>query len=192
MLQYYQKTSQFQNTQQCNSKCLQFHNILGRRFLLKNNHIFLHLCQNSKLLNQYCHTSLHYYINKCLDFFHNKLQMLLFLCKVNQSNLEDLNYRILLNQVLGCLLLVLKNTEHQNKAILDCAVVGVPDPQTGENIKAFIVLKPEYKGKLTDSDIIEWAKENMAKFKYPRYIEFVAEIPKGTAGKTLRRELRKE
>jgi long-chain acyl-CoA synthetase len=84
----------------------------------------------------------------------------------------------------------IENLLFENPAILDCAVIGLPDAETGETIKAFIVLKPEYKSSVTEDDIIEWAKANMAKFKYPRFVEFLSEIPKGTAGKTLRRELR--
>jgi long-chain acyl-CoA synthetase len=84
----------------------------------------------------------------------------------------------------------IENLLFENPAILDCAVIGVPDAEAGENIKAFVVLKPEYIGKVTPANIIEWAKQNMAKFKYPRSVEFMSEIPKGAAGKTLRRELR--
>ncbi|MDD1778926.1 MAG: long-chain fatty acid--CoA ligase [Candidatus Helarchaeota archaeon] len=84
----------------------------------------------------------------------------------------------------------IENLLFENPAILDCAVIGVPDAEAGETIKAFVVLKPEYIGKVTPADIIEWAKQNMAKYKYPRFVEFMSEIPKGAAGKTLRRELR--
>jgi long-chain acyl-CoA synthetase len=84
----------------------------------------------------------------------------------------------------------IENLLFENPAILDCAVIGVPDAEAGETIKAFVVLKPEYIGKVTPANIIEWAKENMAKYKYPRFVEFMSEIPKGAAGKTLRRELR--
>jgi acyl-coenzyme A synthetase/AMP-(fatty) acid ligase len=76
------------------------------------------------------------------------------------------------------------------KAILDCAVVGFKDPEVGENIKAYIVLKPEFRKKLTEQQLIDWAKENMASYKYPRQVEFITEIPKSTIGKTLHRILR--
>ncbi len=79
---------------------------------------------------------------------------------------------------------------YEHPAILECTVIGVKDPEKGENIKAFIVLRPEYKGKVTEAEIIDWTKENMAAYKYPRIIEFVGSLPKSAIGKILRRELR--
>jgi long-chain acyl-CoA synthetase len=80
---------------------------------------------------------------------------------------------------------------YNNKTILEAGVIGVPDPEVGENIKAFIVLKEEYKGKVSSEDIIEWSKKNMGYDKYPRIIEFIDEIPKTTVGKVYHLELRK-
>jgi len=81
---------------------------------------------------------------------------------------------------------------YQHPAVLECAVIGVPDPQTGENIKAFISLKDEYKGKVTEQEIIEWSKKQLAAYKYPRMVEFVDAIPKTIVGKILRRVLREQ
>ena len=79
----------------------------------------------------------------------------------------------------------------EHDAILECGVIGIPDPQSGgENIKAFIVLKPEFKGKITELEIIEWSKLQMAAYKYPREIEFLDELPKTNVGKILHRKLR--
>ena len=75
---------------------------------------------------------------------------------------------------------------------MECSVIGVKDPEKGENIKAFIIPTPEYKDKITEAEIIEWAKENMAAFKYPRSIEFVSKLPKSAVGKILRRVLREK
>jgi long-chain acyl-CoA synthetase len=80
---------------------------------------------------------------------------------------------------------------YMNDAVLEVGVIGVPDPEVGENIKAFIALKPEYQGKVTAEDLSAWAKENISPFKYPRLIEIVPELPKSVVGKILRRELRK-
>jgi len=80
---------------------------------------------------------------------------------------------------------------YMNDAVLEVGVIGVPDPEVGENIKAFIALKPEYQGKVTVEDLSIWAKENISPFKYPRLIEIVPELPKSVVGKILRRELRK-
>ncbi len=77
----------------------------------------------------------------------------------------------------------------EHPAVLDCGVIGVPDEIAGETIKAFIKLKPEYVGKITEQEIIDWAKENLAGYKYPRMVEFVGMIPKTPVGKTMRRAL---
>jgi len=53
------------------------------------------------------------------------------------------------------------------------------------------VLKEDYKEKgISEQDIIDWAKENMAFDKYPRFVEFIDEIPKTIVGKVLHRELK--
>ncbi|MFX0137212.1 MAG: AMP-binding protein [Candidatus Hodarchaeota archaeon] len=77
----------------------------------------------------------------------------------------------------------------EHPAVLDCGVIGVPHELAGETIKAFIKLKPEYVGKITEQEIIDWAKENLAGYKYPRMVEFVGMIPKTPVGKTMRRAL---
>ncbi|MFX0020495.1 MAG: long-chain fatty acid--CoA ligase, partial [Candidatus Hermodarchaeota archaeon] len=79
-----------------------------------------------------------------------------------------------------------------NDTIEDCAVVGIVDKEGNENIKAFIVLKDEFKGKVSEQDIIDWSKKNMGFEKYPRFVEFIDEIPKTIIGKILHRELREK
>ncbi len=79
---------------------------------------------------------------------------------------------------------------HEHPAVLEAAVIGVPDPVAGENIKAFVVLKKEHVGKTTARDILSWAKKNLATYKYPRFIEVIDKIPKSAAGKILRRKLK--
>ena len=77
----------------------------------------------------------------------------------------------------------------EHPAVLECAVIGLPQADVGETIKAFIKLRPEYKGKVTEQDIINWAKEEMAGYKWPRIVEFIETIPKTTVGKVFRRQL---
>jgi long-chain acyl-CoA synthetase len=79
-----------------------------------------------------------------------------------------------------------------NEVIEDCAVVGVRDEEGNENIKAFIVLKERFKGKVSEQDIVDWSKKNMGFEKYPRFVEFINEIPKTIVGKILHRELREK
>jgi long-chain acyl-CoA synthetase len=75
----------------------------------------------------------------------------------------------------------------EHPKILEVAVAGIPDPHRGETVKAWIVLKPDETA--TAQEIIDWSKERLARYKYPRYIEFRDELPKTFVGKTLRRML---
>jgi acyl-CoA synthetase (AMP-forming)/AMP-acid ligase II len=77
----------------------------------------------------------------------------------------------------------------KHPAVADVAVIGIADSYRGQSPKAFIVLKPEYQGKVTEAEIIEWSKENMATYKRPREVEFRSELPRNAAGKILRRIL---
>ncbi|MFX1329387.1 MAG: long-chain fatty acid--CoA ligase [Promethearchaeota archaeon] len=81
---------------------------------------------------------------------------------------------------------------YEHPAIQECAVIGVKDPERGENIMAHIILKSEFKGKSTEQEIIEWSKENMAAYKYPRIVKFVRSLPKSAVGKVLRRVIREK
>jgi len=55
-----------------------------------------------------------------------------------------------------------------------------------------IILKPEFKDKISEEDIINWSKENMAAYKYPRIVKFVHSLPKSAIGKILRRSIREK
>ncbi|MDY7034640.1 MAG: AMP-binding protein [Thermodesulfobacteriota bacterium] len=76
-------------------------------------------------------------------------------------------------------------------AVIGAAAVGVPDPKTGERIKAFVVLKEDIKG-VTGYDLIRWCRQRIASYKVPQYIEFRDMLPKSKVGKLLRRELRED
>jgi len=73
-------------------------------------------------------------------------------------------------------------------AVREAAVVGVPDEYRGETVKAFVSVRPGVD--VTEQELIDYCKVNMAAYKYPRSIEFIDELPKTTTGKILRRELR--
>ncbi|MCA9948307.1 MAG: long-chain fatty acid--CoA ligase [Anaerolineales bacterium] len=75
-------------------------------------------------------------------------------------------------------------------AVVEVAVAGVTDPKRGETVKAWIVKKPG--DTTTEQEIITWSKDYLAKYKYPRVIEFRDELPKSTVGKVLKRELIRE
>jgi long-chain acyl-CoA synthetase len=81
---------------------------------------------------------------------------------------------------------------YRHPAVAQAAVIGVPDAYRGESTKAFIVLKPAYRGRIKEEEIIEWCKDNMGTYKRPRIVEFREELPKSAAGKVLRRILRDE
>ena len=85
-----------------------------------------------------------------------------------------------------------ENLMYRHPAVAEVAVIGVSDTYRGESPKAFIVLKPEYRGKINEKEVIEWCKENMAAYRRPRIIEFREDFPKSADGKVLRRVLSDE
>ena len=78
-----------------------------------------------------------------------------------------------------------------NEAVSEAAVAGLPDPKgkVGEITKAWVALNPEYKGKITEEQLIAWTEKNMTKWKCPAIIEFIDEVPKNILGKIQRRVL---
>ena len=76
----------------------------------------------------------------------------------------------------------------RHEAVSLVAVVGVPHEEMGEDIKAFVVLKPEKE--VAPEELIAWTKERIAHYKYPRHIEFISALPMNATGKILKRELR--
>ena len=70
------------------------------------------------------------------------------------------------------------------------AVVGIPDPHTGEAVKAFIQLKPGVEA--TEKEFLDFCKDKLSGYKRPRAIEFRETLPVSVVGKVLRRVLRDE
>ncbi|RKP48501.1 long-chain fatty acid--CoA ligase [Pararobbsia silviterrae] len=75
----------------------------------------------------------------------------------------------------------------QHPGVFEVAAVGVPDSNSGEAVKLFVVKKDPA---LTESDLIDFCKERLTGYKRPRTVEFRTELPKTNVGKILRRELR--
>jgi len=78
---------------------------------------------------------------------------------------------------------------YQHPAIMEACVIGAQDAHRGETVKAVIVLRPDWRGRIDERAIIDWCRENMAAYKYPRIVEFVDALPKSGAGKIMWREL---
>lgn len=76
---------------------------------------------------------------------------------------------------------------YEHEAIQECVVAGIPDPYRGETVKAYIVLKEGYS--VTEEQLNEFCRKNLASFKVPRHYEFRTELPKTAVGKILRRSL---
>ncbi len=77
---------------------------------------------------------------------------------------------------------------YEHAAVLDVAVIGVPNDEWGEELKAVVQLKPG--AAATADDIIDFCRERLADYKRPRSIDFVAEVPRNPSGKLLKREIR--
>lgn len=79
---------------------------------------------------------------------------------------------------------------YRHPAIAEVGVVGVPDPYRGEDVLAFVVLKPDARGVVTEEQVLEWCRAEMAVYKAPRRVRFVDALPKTASGKILKRALR--
>jgi benzoate-CoA ligase len=76
----------------------------------------------------------------------------------------------------------------QHPAVLEAAVIGVPDADGLTKTKAFVVLKPG--AQVSDGELKALVKSKLAPYKYPRFIEFVDQLPKTATGKIQRFKLR--
>jgi fatty-acyl-CoA synthase len=77
---------------------------------------------------------------------------------------------------------------YEHPSVVEAAVIGVPDPRWGEVPKAFVVLRPGVA--VTVEELVTHCRQRLARFKVPRYVEFIDALPRNPSGKVLKRELR--
>ena len=76
--------------------------------------------------------------------------------------------------------------------VLEACVIAARDSYRGETVKAVIVLRPEARGRATEQDIIDWAREHMAVYKAPRLVQFVDALPRSGSGKVMWRQMQEQ
>ena len=77
----------------------------------------------------------------------------------------------------------------RHPAIQEACVISAKDAYRGETVKAVVVLRQDFKGKVTEEEIVSWCRENMAAYKVPRLVSFVDALPKSGSGKVMWRVL---
>jgi len=89
---------------------------------------------------------------------------------------------------------VIDDLLYEHPAVDQAGVIGVPDPERpgSERVKAFIQLKREYRGKVTEEEIIQYAREHLKPYAVPKFVEFRKELPLTMAMKIFKRKLRDE
>jgi acyl-CoA synthetase (AMP-forming)/AMP-acid ligase II len=80
----------------------------------------------------------------------------------------------------------------RHPAVAEVAVLGRPDPTWGEAVHAVIIPVAGQAGAVSADEIVSWCRDNLAHFKCPKSVEFVASLPRTTTGKVLKRELREQ
>lgn len=81
---------------------------------------------------------------------------------------------------------------YKHPAVQEACVIASPDERRGETVKALVVLREAYRDTTSPEQIIEWARGEMAAYKCPRSVEFVASLPKSATGKVLWRPLQEQ
>ena len=77
----------------------------------------------------------------------------------------------------------------RHPAIQEACIIATKDAYRGESVKAVVVLRESHKGKVSEQDIIDWCRDNMAVYKIPRSVQFVDALPKSGSGKVMWRAL---
>ena len=77
----------------------------------------------------------------------------------------------------------------RHPAIQEACIVATKDAYRGESVKAVVVLRPSHQGQVSEQDIIDWCRDNMAVYKVPRVVQFADALPKSGSGKVMWRAL---
>lgn len=85
-----------------------------------------------------------------------------------------------------------ENVMYKHHAIHEVCIIGIQDERKGELVKALVVLKPDYKNKISEQEVIDWSRDIMAVYKAPRLVQFVDSLPKSDTGKIAWRKLQEE
>jgi acetyl-CoA synthetase len=83
----------------------------------------------------------------------------------------------------------IENTMLKHDNVLECAVIGTPDEQRGQVVKAFVIANREASEAFV-KELQDFTRERLAQHEFPRIVEFVSELPKTPAGKVNRKVLR--
>ena len=76
-----------------------------------------------------------------------------------------------------------------NDDVVEAAVIGVSDPDWGQGLRAFVVLKPD--AKLDESGVKAYVRAHLASYKVPRDVRFIDALPRNATGKVLKKELKR-
>jgi acyl-CoA synthetase (AMP-forming)/AMP-acid ligase II len=77
----------------------------------------------------------------------------------------------------------------EHPAVMEVAIIGVPDDRWGESVKAVVALKPG--SEATEEELIGWCREHLAGYKCPKSVDILEALPRNPTGKILKRDLRK-
>jgi fatty-acyl-CoA synthase len=80
----------------------------------------------------------------------------------------------------------------RHPAIQEACVISAKDSYRGETVKAVVVLRASHKGQVSEQDIVDWCRENMAVYKVPRIVQFMDALPKSGSGKVMWRILQEQ
>jgi fatty-acyl-CoA synthase len=77
----------------------------------------------------------------------------------------------------------------KHPSIQEACIIATHDSYRGESVKAVVVLRATHLGQVSEQDIVDWCRDNMAVYKIPRHVQFVEALPKSAAGKVMWRAL---